>query len=32
MLRVVYGGSPQVAATILELLLRDSDMSNATPD
>ena len=32
MLRVVYGGSPQVAATILELLLRDSEMSKATPD
>lgn len=32
MLRVVYGGSPKVAATILELILRDSAMSAATPE
>lgn len=32
MLRVVYGGSPHVAATILELILRDSAMSGLIPE
>ncbi len=32
MLRVIYGGSPQVASTILELVLRDSAMSELMED